>query len=234
MSTVAIVAALDRELTPLVRNWQTRSFSHKKRNYRVYECTGFVAVAGGIGCEAAGAAARALVAEYRPQVLVSAGVAGATQAELRAGTVITPATIIDSRTGEEYHSESGNGILVTTDEVADQELKQQLAQRFSACAVDMEAAAVAAIAQQEAIHFRCIKAISDEAGFRMPPVNQFVDQDGQFQAARFAGWAALRPMRWADIAALARNTRCASKALCNHLKVLIIQLSKGTTTAMNV
>ncbi len=218
MTAVAIIAALDREIKPLVSNWQVRSFTHNGRKFQVYEKDDLAAIAGGIGGKAAQAAARALVAEYRPRVLISAGVAGAMAKELTAGRVITPATIIDSATGTRYRSEAGVGVLVTASEIADGKLKRSLAQRFGACAVDMEAASVAEVAREEGIAFRCVKAISDEAGFNMPPLSQFVDENGRFRTRKFAVWAALHPLHWRGIVALARNTRQATEALCNHLR----------------
>ena len=50
----------------------------------------------------------------------------------------------------------------------------------------MEAAAVAAVAQERGIEFAAVKAISDELDFVMPPVGRFVDADGKFETARFA------------------------------------------------
>jgi adenosylhomocysteine/aminodeoxyfutalosine nucleosidase len=218
MSTIAIVAALDRELAPLVRNWQSRWFSHNGQNFRVYELANVAAIAGGIGPSAATDAARAMVARYRPEVLISAGVAGALVQGLKVGTVITPSVIIDSASGTEYRFDAGSGVLVTASQIANGASKQALVKKFQASAVDMEATAVAEIARQERISFRCIKAISDEAGFVMPPLNQFVDQSGKFHTAKFVVWAALRPLRWPEIAALARNTKKAVKALCDHLQ----------------
>lgn len=222
MSVIAIIAALERELSPLVRDWKSRSFDYDGRNFRVHEHKELVAVAGGIGRRAAATAARAMVDRYHPQVLVSAGVAGALAQGLRVGTVILPNRIIDSADRREYRCDSGSGTLVTADEIADAASKQVLADEFHALAVDMEAAGVAAIAQRQQIRFGCVKAISDEIDFVMPPINWFVDGEGRFHTTSFGIWAALRPARWPGLVTLARNTRLASIALCNYLKEIEI------------
>jgi hypothetical protein len=49
-------------------------------------------------------------------------------------------------------------------------------------------------------------------------MGQFVNAAGEFQSARFALWAALRPWQWARIAVLARNSKRAAEALCNRLR----------------
>ncbi|HKD13503.1 MAG TPA: hypothetical protein VKE71_03065 [Candidatus Angelobacter sp.] len=218
MSGIAIVAALERELAPFVRNWKSVSFSHSGREFRAYEHESLVAIAGGIGRHAAEIAAKAIMAQYKPQMLISAGLAGALLHSLKVGSVITPNVVVDAATGKEYRSEVGGGVLVTADEIANTQSKATLVEKFHALAVDMEAAAVAEFAQQNGIAFRCVKAISDEADFVMPPLNQFVDETGSFQNGKFAAWAAFRPLQWPKVISLARNSSRASVALRDWLK----------------
>lgn len=221
MSTVVIIAALERELAPLVRGWKTVSFSHNGRNFQAYEHEGQAAIAGGIGCRAAAAAAKGAVAQYKPQAMISAGLAGALLHSLKVGAVIAPNVIVDAATGTEYRCDVGGGILVTADEIAGHTSKPALVEKFHALAVDMEAAAVAQVAQEAGIGFRCVKAISDEADFVMPPLSQFVNPDGKFQTGKFAMWTALRPHYWRRTIALARNSAKASQALCDWLKAQV-------------
>ncbi|HEY6254091.1 MAG TPA: hypothetical protein VI685_29405 [Candidatus Angelobacter sp.] len=218
MSNIAIIAALDRELAPLVREWKSVSFTHDGRSFRTFQAAERVAISAGIGCRAAQTATRAVVAQYRPQVLISAGLAGALIHSLRVGNVITPNVIVDAATGKEYRSETGGGILVTAPEIATSASKPELVEKFHALAVDMEAAAVAEIAEKAGISFRCVKAISDDAAFVMPPLKQFVDAEGKFQNGRFAAWAAVRPQWWPRIMALMRNSNRAAEALCQWLR----------------
>lgn len=218
MNTIAIVAALERELHPLVKGWKNSALTHKDRTYRVYEYDNVIAVSGGIGSKPAAAATQAIVAKYRPQMLLSVGLAGALIRSLKVANVITPNVIVDAATGSEYRCESGGGVLVSAGEIAGSDTKQQLVERFHALAVDMEAAGIAAVAAQEQIGFRCVKAISDEADFAMPPLNRFVDADGNLQTGKFAAWASVRPGVWPKMIALGRNSNRAAEALCVWLK----------------
>lgn len=220
MTAIAIIAALDRELAPLVRDWQGITFSHGGHNFRGHEHSGTVAVAGGIGRTAATIAAQAMIERYHPEMLISAGVAGAAREELQAGSMFFPRVIIDSATGTQYMSESGNGTLVTADGIADRASKQALRAEFGADAVDMEAAAIADVARRGRIKFRCVKAISDEADFEMPALGRFVDAQGQFRTASFVLWAVPRPQRWPALIRLASNTRLAAQKLCDFLREL--------------
>jgi len=223
VSKIAIIVAMERELAPLVRGWKRSSIDCAGRMVACFESQEMVAVAGGIGCKNAEHAAKAVVAHYHPESLVSAGLAGALIRSLKIGSIVTPNVIVDAATGTEYRCATGGGsigggILVSTDEVTGAETKQKLVEHFHALIVDMEAAGVARVAQQAGLGFRCVKAISDEADFVMPPLSRFVDAEGRFQTSRFAGWAAFRPRYWAKIAALARNSRRATEVLCGWLR----------------
>jgi adenosylhomocysteine nucleosidase len=220
---LAIIAALEREIQPLVRNWQRTQVVHDGRSFTCYRHEELLVLAGGIGCEAAKRAARAMVARHRPRMLVSAGFAGALILSLKVGSVIVPNVIVDGATGAEYRCNLGEGvlgggILVSAGQVAGSASKTELVKRFHALAVDMEAAGVAEVAREEQIGFRCVKAISDESDFPMPPVNRFIDGQGTFETARFARWLALRPAIWPSAIALARNSNRAAQALCDWLR----------------
>jgi adenosylhomocysteine nucleosidase len=218
MSTIAIIAALDRELAPLVRSWRSTRIAEDRSTFRVFQHHNVVAVAGGIGCRAATLAATAMVRNYKPKVLISAGLAGALVESLQVGSVITPSVVINAETGKQYRSESGEGVLVTFEELAGSASKQSLAGRFHASAVDMEATAVAEVAQQEGITFRCVKAISDDAVFEMPPLNRFINQQGRFQSGSFIFWLMTHPQYWHRTLILARNSNRAAVALCKWLE----------------
>jgi adenosylhomocysteine nucleosidase len=218
MTIIAIIAALDRELAPLVRSWQSTRITEQGRAFRVFQHENVVAVAGGIGSHAAALAASAIVRHLKPQALISAGLAGALVDHLQIGAVITPSIVIDAATEKQYRNEPGEGILVSSGEVAGSASKQSLADRFHASIVDMEAAAVAEIAAQQGLTFRCVKAISDDAAFEMPPLNRFIDQHGRFQNARFTFWLLAHPQYWHRALTLARNSSRASIALCKWLE----------------
>ena len=223
MSKIAIIAAMEREIAPLVRGWRCGTLLSGERKVVLFERDGVVAVVSGIGCKNAEQAAHAVVAQHRPALLVSAGLAGALIRSLKVASVFTPNVVVDAVDAMEYRCAADSnhvsgGVLVSAAEIAGAEAKRELVNRFHGLVVDMEAAGVARVAQQEQIGFRCVKAISDEADFVMPPMKKFLNPAGEFQSGKFAWWAALRPWQWPGIAALARNSRHAADALCNRLR----------------
>ncbi|HEY2363827.1 MAG TPA: hypothetical protein VGK36_22100 [Candidatus Angelobacter sp.] len=223
MSKIAIIAAMEREIAPLVRGWQRTTVSSTDKKFSVFERDGVVAALSGIGCANAELAAQAVVAQYRPTLLISVGLAGALIRSLKVGSVFTPNIVVDAADSAEYRcTADGNhvsgGVLVSAGEIAGAKVKRELVNRFHGLVVDMEAAGLARVAQQEQIGFRCVKAISDEADFVMPPMGQFLNAAGEFQSGKFALWAALRPWQWMKVVALARNSKRATESLCNRLR----------------
>src|SRR5882757_3718770 len=99
MSKIAIIAALEREIHSLVKDWRLTSIQHEGRNFTFHEGGHAVVVCGGIGAEAARRAAEAAIAHYSPDLLISAGVAGALVPDLHVGDTIFPAMVIDTKDG---------------------------------------------------------------------------------------------------------------------------------------
>jgi adenosylhomocysteine nucleosidase len=219
---VAIIAAMERELKPLVQGWALNILTVEGKTLVCYEQGDVVAVFCGMGTKRAELAAQAIAERYQPRILVSAGLAGALIRSLKAGNVVLPNVIVDAATGIEYRCAVGGqvvggGVLVSTFEIAGKKSKDELVECFHALLVDMEAAGVAKVAMAKEIGFRCVKAISDEHDFAMPPLDQFINAQGTFETGKFARWAAVRPQYWGATLALRRNTRRAVNALCDWL-----------------
>lgn len=234
MRKVAIVAALEREVSGLIKGWSSVGRDYEGRAFVFFECEEMVVVCGGIGEEAARRASEAVIALYRPALVLSVGFAGALDASLSTGDVFLPAVLIDARDGSRVEvevktdDESRQGTLVTFMAVAGIAQKANLAQAYGAHAVDMEAAAVAAAARAHGIPFDTIKVISDEANFEMPETANFnfIDARGRFKTSSFAWFVALRPWLWPRVASLARNSRKAARALGEHLEGLRQELNR--------
>jgi adenosylhomocysteine nucleosidase len=230
--SVAIVAALEREVWPLVKNWKVSLKQYEGKQFKVFENAETVLVCGGIGAEHARRATEAIIKLYRPELIISAGFAGALQADLRVGEQLTPRWVVNANDGSRSDTEIGEGILVTTDSVVSTQQKKKLADAYGAQAVDMEAAAVARGAQIHGVGFVACKVISDLLEFQMPPVQRFIE-NGQFQTARFAFYVAVRPWLWKSVLQLARNSATASRALSRALAVNDFRESAVSAAASN-
>jgi adenosylhomocysteine nucleosidase len=228
---LAIVAALEREVQLLVRGWRSYRLpaADGLHRLRFFESEGAVVVCGGMGREAATEATRAVIERYRPQMVISVGFAGAMVPELQVASILDPAKVIAASTGTAFGTGgAGSGVLVTAAAVAGPEEKRRLAERFSAQAVDMEAAAVAKAAQAAGVRFRALKAISDELDHFVPPTEGFLSASGEFKTLRFAIHVALRPWLWASALKFGRNCTLAAEALAKTLAGLVREAEQGS------
>jgi adenosylhomocysteine nucleosidase len=233
---LAIVAALDREVRPLVRRWRTHDETYANRIHRFYEHENAVLVCGGVGAEAARRATEAVIFLYAPTLIYSAGFAGALDRALKVGDILEPRQVINFADSSRVETErlattSNEKILITCNAVADPAQKRTLRESYSADAVDMEAAPVARAAEVRGIPFAAIKVISDEVDFTFPSMERFVDPSGQFSETQFAFYAAIRPWLWTGLVQLARNSNRASRALCARLEQVIADQTSASQGA---
>jgi adenosylhomocysteine nucleosidase len=214
---VAIVAALEREIWPLVKDWPVQRREYDGRWFKFFEKDSMVLVCGGIGSEAARRSAEAIISLYQPSLLISAGFAGGLDPALQAGHTMIARQVIDARDSSRIDSGMGEGVLVTFESVADTEQKAKLATAFGAHAVDMEAAAVARSAEAHGVKFFACKVISDASDSRALPIGRFITSDGGFHAVRFLLHVAVRPWLWVGVQKLARDSKLAARELCQAL-----------------
>lgn len=232
MSRIAIVAALEREVRPLVRFWSLSDREHEGRRFRFFEHNDAVAVCGGIGPEAARRAAEAVLALYHPEIIYSVGFAGALDPSLKVGDIVQPSRVVNASDGSSTILRGGAGILVSFASIASPDQKKKLRESFGAQAVDMEAASVARAAEARGIRFAALKTISDASNFALPPTERFVAADGSFAEFRFTIFAAMRPWIWPRVIQLARNSSLASRKLFPALSNLVnVHLSEVHTSA---
>ena len=212
---VGLIAALHREVSGLVKGWERRQLAGGVVLYSKDEA---VVAYAGMGAARAALAVQAAMAAMPVPELISVGLAGACDPKLRVGEIVRAGVVVDARTGERFVDSKNSQVLVSTDAIASVNEKARLHAAYSAAAVDMEAAAVARLAQAHGLGFRAIKAIFDEADFETAGVARFSTAEGQFREGAFALHAALRPAMWSKAIAMGRNSSKAVGALTEALR----------------
>jgi len=215
MTRVAIVAAMAGELKPLVRGW-----THERRgNVELWRWKfdegEWLAACGGAGVDAATRAFAEIEKDRAPDLVISVGWAGALKPALENGRGYWVSGVIDARTGERFRVAvwSGERWLVTSPIVANEAEKQRLASAYQADLVDMEAAAIARLAQMRGIPFYCFKGVSDGFSDKLPDFNRFIRPDGQFNMARMVLFSILRPWYWPSLVRMGENSKKASLSI---------------------
>lgn len=219
---IAIITAMPTEVWPLIKSWPRRTQPHHGRKFRFYESPEAVVLPGGIGHAPGKRAAEAIIALYRPELVIAAGLAGGLKPQWALGQILIASEVIDSGTGQHFAALDGSGIVVSSRIIAGVAEKRRLAAAYpEADVVDMEGAAVAEVAAGHGLPFMAVKAVSDNLEFDLPPLNPFVDAEGRFQTLRFTIWAAVRPQWWPKIAHLKRISDTGAQALAELLKTII-------------
>jgi len=207
------IAALQREVSGLVKGWRTHS---PAPGIHLYEHENAIIAHAGMGANRARLAVEAALTLGPASQLISIGFAGSCGPSAKVGDILYHTIVIDTKTGERFFSadlESAQQILATVPAPATIQHKQYLAESYQAQAVDMEAAAVARIARARDIPFRAIKAISDAHNFELPDTSQFTTSNGQFREAAFAFHLTLHPNLWKSVATLAKGSTLAANNL---------------------
>ena len=214
---IGIIAALPGELKPLIRGWDRLASPTAGLSIWV-KTTGedeYIAVCAGMGTQAALRSFTAAEHVGTLDMVLSVGWAGALDEGVKPGHCYIASEAIDARTGERFSfTESKRKLrLVTAPSVADEAEKNRLHSTYGAALVDMEAAAVARLAQIRDIPICCFKAVSDGKGARLPDLNRFIDFNGQLQLLSFLAYVSLRPRYWGSLIQLGRTSRIAAEAL---------------------
>ncbi len=213
----AVIAAMRAEVAPLIARIRPKRVD----DVTLYDLPNAVVAIGGIGEKFAHRAAEVAVEYAHPTQLISAGIAGAVSPKLKVGDVGRIHEVVHAASATSYWCAGGEWILATSQHVTDAAIKQELLNRYAADVVDMEAAAVAQVADARRLKFAAIKAVSDEAAFVMPPLDRFIDEYGRFATGSFLLYVAVRPKWWSSLGTLKRNNDLAAANLCRELEHLL-------------
>jgi adenosylhomocysteine nucleosidase len=232
----AFIVAMQREVQPLLEQCEPMtvddflsvqdSVNTLRHPQSVYRWENGIVVCSGPGYKNAASAAGQAIDRFSPEMVVSIGFAGALAPEMKVGDIFVPRHIVSERTGSAFTSPRGRGSLVTADTVAGADRKHILYARFHAQAVDMEAAAVAAVAAARDCEFLALKVISDELYSRIDFVEPFIRPEG-FRMGAFMAHLSVRPWLWSSVFSLRRDSCRAAENLCRALRVFITQGRPG-------
>ena len=215
---IAIVAAMPVELAPLLG--KTRS--QQVDGVDLFDLPDAVVAVGGIGEKSrssrGGNGDRARAAEV-------AGLGGNCRRDLAAAE--GGRRRLDSRSGgccqrrALSRRSGGEWVLATSQDVSDAAEKQELLTKYGADVVDMEAAAVAQVAQERGLEFAAVKAISDDADVCYAAAEPLHRLNGKFDTRRFLVYVALQPRWWGTLGKIKKNSEIASANLCQAVEHLI-------------
>jgi len=175
----------------------------------------------GVGPDRARRAAETLL-EKGCTALLSWGCAGGLSPQVQPGHLLLPRKVITPE-GREYdvgsmwhdrltqalsaHFPTHGGATVAADMMLSTPAdKQALHNKTGALGVDMESAAIAALATEMGVPFAVIRAVADDAASGIPAcVGNSMDSGGQVLMSRLMACLALRPWQWPTLLRLGRQ-----------------------------
>jgi adenosylhomocysteine nucleosidase len=203
-------------------------------------------VRGGVGSARASRATEALLAGHRPAWVISAGLAGGLQRDLRRGDIVMADAIqgmdgsrlaLDLKISErELSGRPGLhvGPLLTVDRVIVRaDTKAELGRMYHCLAADMESWSVAEVCRLAHVRFLAVRVISDTVDEDLPPeVNGLARQRttvGKLGAVTGALWR--RPGSVKDLWRLHEQASAAAERLAKFLVGIIEQLPASPKAA---
>jgi nucleoside phosphorylase len=221
--SVAVVYALTDEVRPILQEARIRTKITTKS--AILQFGGFRGVSvvfcrTGIGIAKAHEAAETLLEHAKPGLILSIGCAGATHPDLKSGDLVLPAEIRSETptdrfaTAEKERAEMERllreenlpyrpGPLLTLWKMAGKSAKEELGSKGAAC-VDMETAAVAAIAAKAGIPLLALRTIFDPLEEEFPSEEPY-DEDHPIAYLLRNPKVLLRIPRYAKASALCRK-----------------------------
>jgi adenosylhomocysteine nucleosidase len=218
---IAVLAAMARELAPIVRRFALRAdVAGACRVYRGRAgANELAATVTSIGTRAAKRVTEQLLGSAAFDRVVVIGIAGGIDPELEIGDLICPEAAVLEETGQVVRPEPlegrvPRGRLLTTDVLYDEPRALERLRADGYVAVDMETAAIGAVAEARGIPWTAFRAISDFAG------DAGVDReiaglsrpDGTADPVAVVRFLSTRPWRIPKLVALARGTRRAVRS----------------------
>lgn len=183
-------------------------------------------VADGPGPKRAAEAARVACEQGDVGALVSTGFCGGLDPELEVGDVFVAGRVVGEGGGTWHASQveyaggrAWEGTLLSCDKVViSSGEKLSLYREVGARVVEMEAAAVARVAQEKGVAFYCVRVVSDAASDTLPiDFNLYRAPSGRFSRGRILGAALARPWSFRGLMRLNRNSIRAARCLGDFL-----------------
>ncbi|KAB0671559.1 phosphorylase [Oryzomonas sagensis] len=246
---IAIITAMPEETRACLKAAKTAE-PLKVGRFKAFLCRApernLLLVESGMGFKNAAAAAEALLEEYRPALLISAGFCGGIAPELRVGDVavsrelcivangaVQPVPVAIAPAAHNFvarQSASGArvfaGLFASTPSImAKKELALLLPPGAPCPVVEMESAAIAIVAAENGIPFMGIRTVSDaadeELGFSL---DEFTDHNLRIRPHKVALTILRKPWIIPQLVRLGRNSRIAADSLSHAMARLLASL----------
>ena len=233
--SILFVASQASELEPVagrLENLRKLSWPIDYAYEGISEGRRFILAANGAGPKLAAKAAEVAIravtnadlSSSRLEAVITTGYCGGLDPALKVGDIVVAEEVVDLASGEHFPcaalpGNTNRGVVLSQDRIANNfEEKQRLFAQSGACAVEMEAAGVAARSKRAGLPFHCIKVISDVAteSFSID-LNQMRTTEGRVARGKIVVYALVRPNLVPGLLRLKRRTEEVAQVLGDFL-----------------
>ena len=162
----------------------------------------------GVGIKRARNCTNTLLQRFSPEIIISAGFAGALNPKLEVGDLFLPdwvmsrkfkrKIILDNKLPYLAYNFSTGGLLTENSFINTREFKLDLFIESSAELVDMETWGIAERAMEKSIRLISVKAVSDTTGSRLPKMEKIYNSDSKFDLYKSADYFRSRPLEFVN------------------------------------
>ena len=157
----------------------------------------------GVGIKRARNCTNTLLQRFNPEIIVSAGFAGALNPKLKVGDLFLPDWVMSRKFNRKINLDnklpyvafnfSNGGLLTENSFINTRELKLDLFIESSAELVDMETWGIAERATEKSIRLISVKTVSDTTSSRLPRMEKIYNSDSNFDFYKSAGYFRSNP-----------------------------------------
>ncbi|HEV3280778.1 MAG TPA: hypothetical protein VG032_04150 [Acidimicrobiales bacterium] len=218
---VAFICAMPMELAPLKRKLRLQKTRVGSLDIYRGVCgeRSVVGIVTGMGTALAAEKLGMLLGAVDVERVVVIGITGAVHGDAPIGSLVLPAVVVNSTTGDEYqpHPLGGGpaeGKMWTSDTlITDLEVLAGLRNDGVVC-LDMETAAIAEICEREGIPWSVFRTVSDRAtdGILDEEVFRLGNRDGSPNVKAVAAYMARHPGRLPALARMAKDVKRATES----------------------
>jgi len=249
MKTIGLIAAMPQESNALLRHikgWKRISAGSFVGKSLELSGQTILLVTSGMGVQRASTAARNLIEKQAVQMLISFGIAGAVEAALQIGDVITADAVCRLNQGTpepptplapwpkaaqeaavQALSRRGARLLVgTAVTTGGSQVKEHLLEKMTHPILEMETAGIAQVAAEEGIPLLSLRAISDGPCAPIPfDLGKIMDENANLQAGRILSAVIHHPRVIFQFSRLIRNARIAADNVAIALMAALSQMT---------
>jgi len=203
---IALISATKVEISLLLKTLTNKQISNTNSVKFIegkFLDIDIVASIPGVGIKRAKNCTNTLIKKYKPQIIISAGFAGALNPKLRLGDVVIPDWVLSLKNADKIYLDNNlpyiafkflnGGVLTENSFINVKEKKLDLFVQSGADVVDMETWAIADAARKLGTRVISVRSVSDLTNQQLPKMGQIFNKEAKIDTKKALGYFKSNP-----------------------------------------